>query len=119
MKSIKYHGYVVYDDGTILNKDGTNKSFKTNSKGYLFTNFYYEGRSHCRLVHTFVWEAFNRKIPNGYEVDHKNNVRNSNNLSNLQILTKSANNKKAYDSGNRNFIFGQSNPNSLTRKKYD
>lgn len=111
-----FYGYRINNDGTITNKDGSVKSLKINSKGYLFTNFYYLGRSHCHLAHTVIWRAFNGDIPDGYEVDHINNIRSDNRLVNLQILTKSQNNKKSYDSGNRDFIFGDTNPNSLLRK---
>jgi hypothetical protein len=111
-----WNGYLVSTNGKILNKNGTDKSYKINSKGYLFTNFYYKGRAHCHLIHTVVWMAFKGSIPKGYEVDHINNNRKDCNLNNLQLLTKSQNNQKSYDSGNRNFLFGQTNPNSLTRK---
>lgn len=113
----KWNGYTALSSGSILNKDFSLKRLKTNRKGYLFTNFYYEGSSHCHLAHTVVWMAFNGPIPDGYEVDHINNDRKDNRLDNLQLLTKSENNTKAYNSGNRNFLFGQTNPNSLTRKK--
>jgi len=115
--STNWNGYIVFTDGRIWNKNGTDKSFKTNSKGYYFTNFYYDGRPHCHLIHTVVWMAFNGNIPEGYEVDHINNDRKDCDLGNLQLLTKSENNQKSYDSGNRKFLFGQTNPNSLTRKQ--
>ena len=117
MTFIEWNGYTICDDGTVLNKDGTSKSFKTNKKGYLFTNWYYDKKSTTHVVHRVVWMAFNGTVPDGYEIDHINNVRSDNRLNNLQLLTKSQNNQKAYDSWNRMFLFGQTNPNSLTRKK--
>lgn len=116
MTRIDWNGYKIDSSGIILNKDGSIKSFKLNAKGYWFTNFYYNGSSHCHLIHTVMWRAFNGEIPKGYEVDHINNIRTDCSISNLQLLTKSQNNQKSYDSGNRNFIYGQTNPNSLTRK---
>lgn len=119
MKSTSYHGYTVYEDGRILNKDGSLKSArKVNKKGYPFTNFYYEGKLHCHLIHTFIWRAFNGPTPEGYEVDHVDNDRGNYALGNLQLLSKSENNQKAYDSGNRQFLFGATNPNSLQRKQH-
>lgn len=106
MKSINYHGYTVMENGTILNKDGTEKKFKVNKKGYLFTNFYYGKRLHCHLIHTLIWRAFNGVIPKGHEVDHKDNDRQNNTLENLNILTKSENNQKSYHSGNRSGFLG-------------
>ena len=113
----KWNGYTISENGTIFNKNGSVKLLSLNAKGYLFSNFYYKGRLHCHLAHTVVWWAFNGEKPPNHEVDHKNNDRVDNRLDNLQLLSKSANNKKSYDSGNRNFLFGQTNPNSKTRKK--
>ena len=114
---IEWNGYKFDENGNIYNKDGSLKRLKINSKGYLFSNFYYKGRSHCHLAHTVIWKAYFGYVYKGYEIDHVNNNRQDNRLVNLQLLTKSQNNKKAYDSGNRNFIFGETNPNSLKRKQ--
>lgn len=111
-----WNGYGVCEDGTILNKDGSIKSLKTSPKGYLFTNFYVNGKLITKQIQTIVAEAYLGTKPEGYEVDHINNIRNDNRKDNLQYLTKSQNNQKAYDSGNRMFLFGNTNPNSLVRK---
>lgn len=111
-----WNGYGVDEEGNIYNKDGSIKSLKENLKGYLFTNFYYEGKSHCHLAQEIVAQAWLGPKPEGYEVDHVNNNRQDNRPTNLQYLTKSENNQKAYDSGNRMFLFGDTNPNSLVRK---
>ncbi len=116
LKSIDWEGYKVFEDGTILNKDGSVKSFKTSPKGYHFTNWYVGDKVITRTVHRIVWIAFNGEPPRHLEVDHINNIRTDNRLENLQLLTKSQNNQKAYDSGNRMFLFGDTNPNSLKRK---
>lgn len=110
-----WNGYLIDLDGTIYNKNGTKKSLKTNVKGYLFSNFYVDGKLICKLAHTIVAEAYLGKKPLGFETDHINNIRNDNRVCNLQYLSKSDNNKKSYDSGNRN-ISGDNNPNSLFRK---
>lgn len=115
-RCIEFKGYRICDDGTIYNKDGTKKSLKTNKKGYLFTNFWYDGKSNCHVAQRFIWYAFRGGVPEGFEIDHIDNNRANNRLDNLQLLTKSQNNKKAYDSGNRMFVFGDTNPNSLKRK---
>jgi len=113
---INWNGYFVDNNGVIYNKDGSIKSLKVNTKGYYFTNFYYGGKSHTHSAHRVVAEAIHGECPDGYEVDHVDNNRQNNHPDNLRYLTKSQNNQKAYDSGNRKFLFGQSNPNSISRK---
>lgn len=111
-----WNGYLVDEDGTIYNKDGSVKKLQVNAKGYLVSGFYYDGALHTKLAHTIVAEAYIGPRKEGYEVDHINNIRSDNRVCNLQYLTKSENNQKAYDSGNRDFLFGDTNPNSLVRK---
>lgn len=116
MQCIDWNGYTACEDGSILNKDCSLKSAKKSPKGYLFSNFYISGRVVTKTFHKVIAEAFLGEPEEGYEVDHINNQRDDNRVCNLQYLTKSQNNQKAYDSGNRMFLFGDTNPNSLVRK---
>ena len=50
-------------------------------------------------VHRVVWETFNGPIPDGMQIDHKNNNRTDNRLNNLQIVTCSENNKLKFERG--------------------
>jgi len=43
------------------------------------------------MVHVLVYEAFNSKIPSGYEINHKNHIRSDNVLENLEIMTHTEN----------------------------
>lgn len=38
-------------------------------------------------VHRMIWKAFNGDIPTGYEINHKNGIRDDNRLENLELLT--------------------------------
>lgn len=58
----------------------------------------YDGRQSHQVSH-IVWRAFNGDIPEGMQIDHKNNNRKDNSLENLQLLTPSENNKKRFDQG--------------------
>lgn len=49
-----WNGYTIFTDGRIWNKNGTNKSFKTNTKGYKFTNFYYNGKLRTHVVQRVI-----------------------------------------------------------------
>ena len=106
-----FKGYEVWSDGSIRNKGAC--SFKKptlNPKGYTYSQFYYEGTSHGWLWHRFVAEAFLGSCPEGYEVNHKNGIRDDNRLCNLEYLTKSQNNQLSYDSGRRD-VKGARNAN--------
>lgn len=44
-----------------------------------------------KFQHRIVWETFVGEIPDGYEIDHINCVRNDNRLCNLRLLTRAEN----------------------------
>ena len=111
-----WNEYLVLEDGTILNKDGSVKILKENYKGYLFSNFYYNGRAKTHLAHRIVAEAYLGVCPVGYEVDHIDNNRMNNAVSNLRYVTKSENNQKSYDEGNRD-VSGEKNANAKYTKE--
>ena len=43
------------------------------------------------LVHRLVYEAFNGQMPEGYEVNHINEIKSDNRLSNLNLMTHKEN----------------------------
>ena len=45
------------------------------------------------LVHRLVYETFVGEIPNGYEIDHINTIRDNNRLDNLRVVTHTENNR--------------------------
>ena len=67
------------------------------NKGYMMCRVRQFGESGFKhyLVHKFIWETFNGKIPEGKQVDHKNDIRDDNRLENLQLLSPSQNCKKS------------------------
>lgn len=59
--------------------------------GYLVHNMKKDNRFIHLLVHRLVWETFNGEIPQGYEIDHINGVRDDNRLENLRCVTHAEN----------------------------
>lgn len=62
---------------------------------------HYDNGRHKAQVSRIVWRAFNGDIPEGMQIDHKNNNRKDNSLENLQLLTPSENTKKSYAQGRK------------------
>ena len=54
---------------------------------------YYLNSTIRKRMHIYVWEYYNGKIPKGYEVHHKDFDRSNNDISNLQLLTRSEHRK--------------------------
>lgn len=94
MKEIKdFDGYFATKDGQIYSE--RSKKFlnlNNTSKGYAKCNLYKKDGSVKNVrVHRIIWETFNGPIPEGYEINHKNEIRNDNRLENLEILTHKEN----------------------------
>ena len=60
-------------------------------KGYMRCGLTKNNIHKCYMVHVLVYEAFNDKIPIGYEVNHKDFNRSNNNINNLEIMTHADN----------------------------
>ena len=90
------------------NKNGELREVKPriHPSGYLYYGLFKgEGPSKQRLwrrAHRLVWEAWNGKIKQGLEIDHKNGDKHDNCLSNLRVVTHSENMLSAYERRRRN-----------------
>lgn len=77
---------VFYDVGSV-NEDG-------------YIRLWCNGR--LRMKHRFLYFLFHGELPEvGEEIDHWDNDRSNNSISNLRVLTKGLNNKKSYGSKGR------------------
>ncbi len=83
----EFNGYYVTTEGEIYNKKGMKLKGYLNRLGYVQYNII--GKS--QMAHRIVWEAFMGEIPNGYEIDHINTIRDDNRISNLRLMTHSQN----------------------------
>ena len=104
---VEYKGFTVKDDGTVINRFGKKVGFKQKN-GYMHISI--NGKQ--VLMHRFVYEAFNGEIPEGYEIDRKNTVRDDNRLENLRIATPKENRnnpitKERYKASNKGKVTPQ------------
>lgn len=71
----------------------------SNVKGYLCVNIR-NGKTKIQCkIHRIVWIAAHGIIPDGYVIDHINNDKQDNRISNLQMLTPEENSHKAKEDG--------------------
>jgi len=93
-KSIDWSKWFSYEEGYlywVVNKGST--AFKGhvagayNSKGYLRVQL----NNKKYYVHRIIYELLVRSIPEGYDIDHINNIRDDNRIENLRIATRQEN----------------------------
>ena len=115
MKQLKeingFEGYFIDTEGDVW----TTKKSKNNSAGkpqyrllkpskkktgYLYTNIYWGKKLTERAslrIHRVVYETFVGPIPEGFVVDHINDIKSDNRLENLQLLTPKQNTIKYWE----------------------
>ena len=96
-----YEGYQVSNLGRVKSlkrfRKGRNGSLVTvkekilkpwiNSTGYYLIELSKQSIKKKHLVHRLVWSAFNGQIPEDLQVNHINEVKTDNRLSNLNLMT--------------------------------
>ena len=110
MKEINgFTGYYINTDGKVFtekrgvqNLRGELRELKPSKKktGYLYTNIYWGKKLTERAslrIHRVVYETFIGIIPEGFVVDHINNIKDDNRLENLQLLTPKDNTIKYWE----------------------
>ena len=60
-------------------------------KGYLRVGLCKNGKSKYCFVHRLVYETFNGKVPNGFEINHISECKTDNRICNLNLLSHKAN----------------------------
>ena len=96
-----YEGYQVSNLGRVkslerLDVIGRKRKEKIlkptiNHKGYYQVGLWKQSIGKMYLVHRLVWIAFNGTIPEGLQVNHINEIKSDNRLSNLNLMTPKEN----------------------------
>lgn len=91
----------VFNKGSNLNgqRKGVTLKLGMNGAGYLFVNFWMEGRNKSFRVHRLVAYAFCNGYEKGLHVNHKDGNKLNNNCLNLEWCTPSHNIKHAIITG--------------------
>jgi len=107
-----WESYMISEDGRIKGQQGGWKmGTKHGVQSQSSTNVYrrseltkWIGDKKVRkkkYIHTLVSEAFLGECPDGYQVNHIDGDTSHNDVSNLQYVNKSENNKRAYKNGRK------------------
>lgn len=107
-----WDSYLVSEDGRIKGKQGGWKfggkhaiDGTCGKKAYRRSEFvkYVDGKRirSKPYIHTLVARAFIGECPEGYQVDHIDTDTSHNDVSNLEYVSKSENNKRAYQNGRK------------------
>ena len=95
----KYKYYLASRCGQILSLKQKEKrilKFGNNGNNYLIFCLCEKNKKIYYLVHRYVFETFKGEIPCYKQVDHIDNHKENNSISNLQLLTPSENIRKSH-----------------------
>lgn len=83
--------WVKYSNGKLRLHKGKILILNKTKCGYYIIGLCIKQSKKYYLVHRLVYEAFNGKIPEGYEVNHINEDKTDNRLENLNLMTRKEN----------------------------
>ncbi len=99
LKEVQVGNLKVYKSGKVVNT-ATNHEYVPRQGKYKQITFRINDEKKTILVHRLVWIVFKGLITDPeLQVNHKNGVKSENRLSNLELLTASANSQHAFDTG--------------------
>ena len=91
INEIEASGYKIQASGTILGKKGRPLKPRDNGKGYLMVAICSDGKRNERLIHRLVATKFLDNPDSLPEVNHIDEVKSNNDLSNLEWVTHKQN----------------------------
>jgi hypothetical protein len=114
-KQIKeYPEYVINDKG-IIKRNGKALKPTLTPKGYLRVRLSKNSKVKNYFVHRLVYENFVGEIPNGYFVNHIDEVKTNNTIDNLNLMTVKENDNW----GTRNTKIGRKSSVYIMQKTID
>ena len=97
MKETKYPGYYVTETGEVYSsKTNQYLNQRYTTKGYKSVELYCDGKRVYPRVHKLVAQAYIPNPLNLPEIDHDDEDKTNNNVSNLKWITSQDNNEKAH-----------------------
>lgn len=95
-----YEGlYSISDSGMIINKRTGNEIHSCpDGHGYRIVGLYKNGKRKTEKIHQLVYRSFNGMEESGLQIDHIDNNKANNNLSNLRAITQRENVARAKNS---------------------
>lgn len=96
-----FSNYCVSEAGYVQNKKtGRILKVSPDSHGYMCVGLSKNGKTHTKLLHKLVGEAFLvQPSKEAWQIDHKNGDKRDCSLKNLEYVTPSENMKRAYANG--------------------
>lgn len=79
--------HIYYDSGKIFSKRYKRFIGAYDGKGYIIITI----NSKTKRVHRLIYEKFVGKIPDGFDVDHLNHIKDDNRVINLDVKTHESN----------------------------
>ena len=113
-----YDLYGANKDGEVINIDrGVPRKGVYANNGYLMVGVRGSGDRKQKTIqaHRFIWECYKGLIPDGMVIDHINNIKDDNRLSNLQLMTQQENCKKS--AAKRDYSFAAHNHKNVKKIK--
>ena len=84
-----FEGYLVSNYGHFKGKYKKDqfKKTKVDKDGYEAIEFWKQGKAYFFRAHRIVYETFKGKIPEGYQINHKDENKRNNRIENLEPMT--------------------------------
>lgn len=90
---IDFEKYIITEDGKVFSKRFNRYMLGTSSRGGYLTLCLRckDQKSRVFYFHRVIWFYFNGEIPQGYEINHIDEDKTNNSLSNLELLSRGDN----------------------------